>query len=213
MACRFACRQAPLYPAAFDAYLRASEAWQSRHDTAKDVPVAIAAYTEAIRLDPNYALALAGRSYALSTQAAEEATEAAIREGFAKAENDARQALELAPQLAEAHMALANVFEIGTLDFARAREEYEQALALAPGNAQVLRVSAEFAAYMGHFDTAIEAARRAVVLDPLARYTHTILGRALYAARRYGEAAAAHAEVISLAPDFKAAYAERGFAF
>src|SRR6185436_3179428 len=80
-------------PAALDAYLRASEAWQSRHDTPKDGPVAIAAYTEAIRLDPNYALALAGRSYALSTQAAEEATEAAIREGFAKAENDARQAL------------------------------------------------------------------------------------------------------------------------
>jgi TolB-like protein len=200
-------------PAAFDAYLRASEAWQSRHDTAKDVPVAIAAYTEAIRLDPNYALAFAGRSYALSTHAAEEATEAAIREGFANAEKDARRALELGPQLAEAHMALANVFEIGSLDFARAREEYERAVALAPGNAQVLRVSGEFGAYMGHFDAAIAAARRAVVLHPLARSSRTILGRALYAARRYGEAAAAQAEVISLSPDFKAAYAERGLAF
>ena len=66
---------------------------------------------------------------------------------------------------------------------------------------------------MGHFDAAIAAARRAVVLDPLDRSSHSVLGRALYAARRYGEAATAHAEAISLNPDFKPSYAERGLAF
>src|SRR5262249_30766383 len=40
-------------PAAFDAYLRASMAFQSRHEE-KDIPAAIATYTEAIRLDPNF---------------------------------------------------------------------------------------------------------------------------------------------------------------
>src|SRR4029077_12633109 len=55
-------------PAAFDAYLRASQAYQSIHE-AKDFPSAIAAYTEAIRLDPNYALAFAGRSRASSDYA------------------------------------------------------------------------------------------------------------------------------------------------
>ncbi len=38
-------------PAAFDAYLRGAKAYSSRRD-AKDLPAAIAAYTEAIRLDP-----------------------------------------------------------------------------------------------------------------------------------------------------------------
>jgi TolB-like protein len=151
-------------PAALDAYLRASKAMQSRHDEANDIPPAIAAYTEAIRLDPNYALAFVGRSLALAAYE-EVATGSAIREGYDKAESDARRALEIAPDLAEAHVALAGVFEIGSLDFARANVEYERAAALAPGNAQVLRASGEFAAYMGRFDAGIAADRRAVVLD------------------------------------------------
>ena len=48
-------------PAAFDAYLRGAKARSWIRDT-KDLPAAIAAYTEAIRLDPHYALAFAGRS-------------------------------------------------------------------------------------------------------------------------------------------------------
>ena len=199
-------------PAAFDAYLRAAKAFQSRHQD-KEIPTAIVAYTEAIRLDPNFALAFSGRSIALTTYAGDEATGAAVREGYEKAESDARQAVALAPGLAEGHLALASVFETGTLDFARAGDEYERALALAPGNAQVLRLSGVFAAYMGHFDTGVAAAHRAVVLDPLDRRSHSALGRALYAARRYREAAAAHAEAISVNPDFQSAYGERGLAF
>jgi tetratricopeptide (TPR) repeat protein len=65
---------------------------------------------------------------------------------------------------------------------------------------------------MRHFDAGLAAARRAVVLDPLARESRSVLGRALYAARRYEEAVTAFAEVISLEPDFKATYGERGLA-
>lgn len=198
-------------PAAFDAYLRGAKAFNSRHDT-KDLPTAIAAYTEAIRLDPHYALAFAGRSLALAEIASEAAT-AAAREDFDKAQSDARQALALAPDLAQAHLASAYISEIGNLDFRQASESYERALALAPGNAQVLRVSGGFAAYMGHFDAGVAAARRAVVLDPLARGSHSALGDALYVARRYEEAVAAHTEVISLEPGFNHSYAQRGVAY
>jgi TolB-like protein/tetratricopeptide (TPR) repeat protein len=199
-------------PAAFDAYLRGAKAVSSRHE-AKDIPAAIAAYTEAIRLDPHYALAFTGRSMALSDYAAEAATQAAAREGYDKAQADARQALKLAPDLAQTHLALAAVSEVGNLDFTQASEAYERALALAPGNAQILRDSGEFAAFMGHFDAAVAAARRAVVLDPLARGSHFILGRALYVARRYEETVAAFAEVISLDPDYTSTYAWRGLAY
>src|SRR5262249_33210576 len=148
-------------PIAFDAYLRGAKAYSSRRDT-KDLPAAIAAYTEAIRLDPRYALAFAARSLAFSLVAGEAETAAAVREGYDKAQADARAALALAPDLAQAHLALA-VYSDNTLDFTQANGEYERALALAPGNAQVLRVSGGFAANMGHFDTGIAAARRAVV--------------------------------------------------
>jgi len=199
-------------PVAFDAYLRGAKAVRLSRDS-KDIPAAIAAYTEAIRLDTHYALAFAGRSIALSSAASEAETPAAAREGLDKAQADARQALALAPDLAQAHLALAFVLELGNLDFTKASEAYERALALAPGNALVLRYSGGFAAFMGHFDAGVAAARRAVVLDPLGRGSHTVLGRALYTARRYKEALAAFADVLSLDPGFKVTYADRGFAY
>jgi len=199
-------------PAAFDAYLRGAKAVRSMRD-AKDLPAAIAAYTEAIRLDPHYALAFADRSIALSGAAAEAETPAAVREGYDKAQADARQALALAPDLAQAHLASAIVSENGTLDFTQASDAYKRALALAPGNAEVLRYSGGFAAWMGHFDAGVAAARHAVVLDPVDSGSHAALSRALYFARRYEEAVAAHAEVIRLDPDYKATYGERGLAY
>ena len=200
-------------PAAFDAYLRGSKAFRSRRDEPRDIQAAIAAYTEAIRLDGNFASALTGRSFALSVYAEEAATGAAVRESFEAAEADARRAIALAPELAEARLALAHVFENGTLDFAQAREEYERAVALAPGNAEVLRFSGLFAAYMGHFDAGSSALRRAVVLDPLDRRSHTALGDALYVARRYGDAITAFSDAINLNPAYKGAYGQRGLAF
>ena len=198
-------------PAAFDAYLRGAKADSSRHDN-KDLPAAIAAYTEAIRLDPHYALAFAARSIAATNGATDAMAEAAVREGYDKAQADARQALALAPDLAQAHLALAFVSE-NTLDFTQANDEYVRALALAPGNAEGLRRSGRFAAYMGHFDAGLAAARRAVVLDPLARDSHSQLAQSLYTSRRYEEAVAAFAEVISLEPDFKQTYGYRGLAY
>jgi TolB-like protein len=199
-------------PDAFDAYLRAAKAYSSIHE-AKELPAAIAAYAEAIRLDPHYALAFAGRSIVVSTAAGEAETAAAAREGFDKAQAGARQALELAPDLAQAHLASAIVSESGTIDFMQASAAYERALALAPGNAQVLRDSGLFAVNMGHFYAALAAVRRAVVFDPLSRETHGFLGAALYTARRYEEALAAFAEVISLDPAFKETCAQRGLAY
>jgi TolB-like protein/tetratricopeptide (TPR) repeat protein len=198
-------------PAAFDAYLRGARADRSVRD-ANDLPAAIAAYTEAIRLDPHYALALAARSLAFSHLAGEAEGAGAVRASYDKAEVDARQALELQPGLAQAHLALAYLLEY-TLHLTQADDEYQRALALAPGNAEVLRLSGLFATDKGHFDAGVAATRRAVVLDPLARNTHAALGRGLYAARRYEDALSAYAEAISLEPDYKASYGHRGLSF
>jgi TolB-like protein/tetratricopeptide (TPR) repeat protein len=198
-------------PAAFDAYLRGAKGGSSIRDP-KDLPAAIASYTEAIRWDPHYALAFAARSIALSDLAAEAETAAEVREGYNKAQMDARQALELAPDLGQAHLALAYVLD-NTLQFTQANTEYERALALTPGNADLLQLSGTFASLMGHFDAGVAATRRAIVLDPLARKSHSSLGRALYFARRYQESLAAYAETISLDPDLNESYGDRGLSF
>ncbi len=196
-------------PAAFDAYLRAATAQQTRRSQAESATL-IPLYTAAIQLDPEYALAYVGRAGATEAYAEETATGAAIRENFKKAEADARKAVALAPDLGRAHAALAGILESGLLDFEQASREYERALALASGDAQVLRSSSLFAASIGHFDDAIAAARRAVLLDPLDRRSHTTLARALYAARHYADAVSAYGEAIRLRPDFRPAYGIRG---
>jgi serine/threonine-protein kinase len=186
-------------PAAFDAYLRATRADIGSKDV-RGEQAAIAAYTEAIRLDPNYALAFAGRSIALGKYSAIRARGLEIREDFDKAESDARKAVALAPELAEGHLALAVILE-AALNFPRASEEYERALALAPGNVRVLQGYGAFATSMGHLDAGLAAARRAVTLDPLSRGAHWSISNALKAARRYDEAIAAYKDAAALSPD------------
>jgi len=199
-------------PAAFDAYLRGQKAAIAAHGV-NDLQTAIAAFTQALVLDPNYAIAFAGRSRASSEYAAQYAVGPEVREFFDKGQADAHQAIALATELAEGHLALAFYFETGSLDFTRANDEYERALALAPGNAQVLRLYGPFAVNMGRTEAGIAAARRAVVLDPLNPRTRSLLGEALYWARRYEEAVTAFGEVISLEPEFRRVYGFRGLAY
>jgi len=198
-------------PAAFDAYLRASKALNTQ--TAQSIQTAIAGYGEAIRLDPNYAIAFADRSSVRAgyPEAFLKDT-AAIRDAFDKARADAQQAIALAPDLAEGHVALGYLFQ-RSLDFTQASQEYERAAALAPGSAQVLRESGRFAVSMGHFDAGLAAVHRAVTLDPLNPRSHYLLGLTLFLARRYDEALAAHAEAITLDSNHTAVYALRGLAY
>jgi len=197
--------------AAFDAYLRASISFHSMHEE-KELPVAIAGYTEAIRLDPGYALAYAGRSLARVEFAGRAERGAAVSAGIKEAEADARRAIALAPDLAEAHLALAFVLS-SNLDFAQANTELARALALAPGSAEILAGSSGFTSYMGRFDAGIAAGRRAVVLDPLDYLTYQGLGNAFFGARRYQEAIKAFTESIGVAPNYEPGYGELGLAF
>ncbi len=198
-------------PGAFDAYLRASKAVRSGQGAAS-YEHALAGYTEAIRLDPDYALAFAGRSLAFSSYAGEFANDTGIREFYAKAEADARRALQLAPELAEGYLALARFLSSTPLDYTHASEAYERAMALAPGDAEVLAGSGLFTVLMGRFDVGLAALRHAVALDPLNPQSHEALGEALFWSRRYQEAVDTLGVVTSLEPDFKRAYGFRGVA-
>src|SRR5262249_28133015 len=168
---------------AFDAYLRGAKAYGTERE-AGDLQAAITAYTEAIRLDPKYALAFAGRSVAYSGYASKYATGAAVREAFEKSEADARKALTLAPAPAEGHLAMGRFLDSGPLDFAQAGAAYEQALSLAPGNAEIVRASGNFALLMGNVAAGLAAIHHAIELDPLNPRSHLLLGYGLYVAHR-----------------------------
>ena len=188
--------------AAFDAYLRASKVyWTMRvdKDGDKDVQTAISSYTDAIRLDPDYALAWAARSMAVLKATDFASTMSAVRTGFDKAQADASKAIALAPDLSEGHLALAVVY-VSKLEFTAASKEYERAVALGPGNVRALKDYGSFAIEMGRGDSGLTALRRAVALDPLNRHVHMALGDGLVSLRRYAEALTAYKESETLYP-------------
>jgi len=199
-------------PAAFDAYLRGARTYGAWH-TPEDQQSAIAEFTDAIRRDPDYALAFAARSTVLGEYASHFAQGATIKAAFNRAEADARKAIALAPGLAEAYLALAYVFAEGSHDFMQANREYEHAQMLAPGNARVLRDFGRFAVLMGHTEPGLAALRRAVVLDPLNHTFHVKLADALLFSHRYDEAIAAFQGALALDPVDSLAYADRGLAY
>ncbi|HWS68133.1 MAG TPA: protein kinase [Steroidobacteraceae bacterium] len=199
-------------PAAFDAYLRGLKASNMVHD-AKDIEAAIGAYAEAIRLDPNYALAGAARSVALNDYADNFATGPAIRASYESAQTDARLAIARAPALPDGYVALANVLVSQSFDFTHAAEQYERAVSLAPGNAQAARRYGNFAVLMGHTDAGLAATRRAVQLDPLNPAVHRLLSFALRMARRYQEAIEAAQGALALDADNPGVLTTLGMAY
>ena len=184
-------------PAAFDAYLRA--AVSHRVGNAKDLEAAIAGYTEAIRLDPDYAMAYADRSYAFIDFAEDYAKGSSVRDYLDKAQADGRRAVAIASNLGRGHLALALAAE-RILDFTTASEEYGRALALAPGDAEVLTQYGRFAVLMGQTESGLAALHHAVVLDPLHFGHHDLLGQGLLAARRYNDAISAFASGKAVDP-------------
>jgi TolB-like protein/Tfp pilus assembly protein PilF len=201
-------------PAAFDAYLRGRQDNRGGAGVNVEGPKqAVAAYSEAIALDPNYALAFANRAIAFVNIGDQESSAELARESFDKAHADALKAIALAPDLALGHSALAGYYDEGVLDFVRTNEEQERALALAPGDAEVLRYYGLFAAMMGQSDAGIAAIRRAISLDPLDGGNRKNLGWALYYGRRYQEAIGAFQDALDLRPKDAEAYAYRGLAY
>ncbi len=103
---------------------------------------------------------------------------------FTKGEEAAHRALQLNPNLAEAHYAMALV-RTTDRDWSGALDEYRKALALNPSLASAHSQVALLLAALDRRDEALKEARWARQLDPL----DESLGLVLYMSRRYEEAA------------------------
>ena len=187
--------------AAYEAYLRGAQLLASWDTGEADLRAAQVALDQAIALDPQYALAYAKKANVLTDIAVFIAKPDEISDVREQALRAAKRAVELAPELGEAHVALAVVLAYGWLDFASALPEFELAMTLSPGSASVQRRYAGFAGDLGHFQSAIIAGRRAVALDPQNVDTHVTLGKVLTFAHRYDEALLAYRAAALVSPD------------
>ena len=198
-------------PEALDAYLRGRKILIGPEDD-KRLLAAAAAYTDAIRLDPEYTIALISRSFVLNEYAANWAVGPAVHDGFTKAGDDARRAVALAPELGEAHLALAYYYT-GILDLPRADEEYTRARSLAPGSASVLSLSGVFMTQMGRIDAGLADLLHAVQLDPLSYDPQGGYAYGLYLAHRYDAALTAYGHAITDDPNERTLQSTRGLVY
>ena len=163
-----------------------------------DLPKAVETLRRAVELDPGHALAWAALSSAETLSAGLGSERVAT--AMPRARACAQRALALAPDLAEAHMALATVLHWHDFDWQGARAEYERALALAPDNAEVLTSSAMLLYACGRFDEALARLERAIGIDPLGVPGHSHCGRIHYSAGRLEPALAAFRQALQISP-------------
>jgi len=175
-------------PEAYDAYLRGRAfAGGSPFDTS-NVERTIQSYQEAVKLDPNFALAWAYLSCAQSGSYWLGLDPSPAQ--LAAAKDAADHALALDPDLAETHLALGYYRYYGQRDFTGGLAEFQQAEKGLPNNVDVIKAIALVQRRLGHWDEAIAGLRRAIELDPRDINACDTLALTYIALRRFPEALA-----------------------
>jgi DNA-binding winged helix-turn-helix (wHTH) protein/TolB-like protein/Tfp pilus assembly protein PilF len=202
----FLAKRATESPDAYLAYARGRFFWNQRNTDS--FLKAIQYFEEAIRHDPQYALAYSGLadSYTLlGVFGAMPPPEAST-----KAHNAARKALELDEQIAEAHASLAVLKAWYEWDWAGAEQEYRRALELNPNYSTAHQWYSLMLAALGRQQEAIEEMQHAQRLEPLSVMIAADLGLVYAFAQQYDEALHNFRRALELSPDFVYARRELG---
>ncbi len=142
-------------------------------------------FEQALTLDPNYALAWAGKANALKGD-------------YQESMEAANKALALDPNLSEGHSALCWNKFVYEYDFAEAERECRRAVELNPNSTGAHNNYSSYLVSRGRFDEAIAEVKTAIDLDPRSYFNQRVYANVLYFARRYEEAVAQYKRLIEL---------------
>jgi TolB-like protein/DNA-binding winged helix-turn-helix (wHTH) protein/Tfp pilus assembly protein PilF len=195
-------------PEIYENYLKGKFALD-RGNNKSDLEESITYFNEAIRKDPTYAPSYLGLAKAYSDLGT------VFMGGMAEQERPravvaARKALELDPELAEAHVMMAGIAET-QWHWAEAESEYHRALDLRPNDAVAYSAFAWWLDCQGRTEEALTMSRRARELDPLA-VSGAHLAWHLFFARRYEQAIQELHSALAVKPDDAYALWILGFA-
>jgi adenylate cyclase len=177
-------RKAPDDIAAYVLYLRGRYYWNKR--TKEDLEKAIAYFGEAIRKDPNYALAHAGMADCYTLMGRH--LYLPRKEAYPKARDHANKALELNDNLAEAHTSLAAVLTIYDWDWDAAEEHFRRAIHLNPNYSAAHYWHSVLLQTTGNLRESVTAAEKAQALDPLSPVIGMGVVQAYFFSEQYDKA-------------------------
>jgi TolB-like protein/DNA-binding winged helix-turn-helix (wHTH) protein/thioredoxin-like negative regulator of GroEL len=192
----------PVNPEAFDAYLQGH--YYFERDSDKDADMAAKYFERATQIDPSYALAWVGLSRALNWQV--NIGLIPSEEGHRRAREAVERALALNPNLAQAHTQMGRIKQQADFDWVGAAASSQRAVALDPGNPEIVRAAALSATILGRVDEALPLFRRAVDLDPLNADSWEQLAEIEFFMGRLDEAVADFKKALELNPDVVAAH-------
>jgi TolB-like protein/Tfp pilus assembly protein PilF len=184
-------------PAAHNAVLQSDFYFQQL--TAESLRRSISFLQEAIRLDPNYALAYAKLSQAWRQYAASFAVDDADK-AYEEARHAAENAVRLGPDMEEVRMSVGLLAMTPGLDFAAAEKEFRRVLQSSPNNAGAENALSLCLLAQNRLTEAEKACREALSLDPLLTSLWYNLGRIMVATGRYKEAEEACRKGLELQP-------------
>jgi eukaryotic-like serine/threonine-protein kinase len=187
---------------AYELYLHGRYFWNQR--SLPGMKKGIEYFVQAIRRDPQYALAYAGMAdcYLMLS-----IYQLPPREFVPKARMLISRALECDDQLAEAHASFGFLSFWYDWDFVKAETEFQRAIELNPNLPETLQWLAYLYAAQNRFEVAFEKLRQARSLDPLSVVITTNTGEILYRARYFNDAVAQCEKALEMDPQFaKALY-------
>lgn len=187
---------------AYQNYLKGRFFWNKR--TRESMKKGIEYFEQAIRADPEYALAHAGLadSYSVLSQFGE----LSAHDAMPKSKSAALTAIKIDDRLAEAHASLALVHEVYEWDWKGAEAEFNRAIELNPNYANAHHWYAMFLSAMGRHDEALAKIRRAKELDPVSLIISTNEGWILFCSRQYDAAIEQLQKTVELDPNFANAH-------
>jgi TolB-like protein/Tfp pilus assembly protein PilF len=160
-------------------------------------------FQEALRKDPKFALAHAGLADAYGLQGLIGLM--APDDAMPKCKGSATRALEIDPDLAEAHAALAGALKHYDRDWLGAEQRYQKSLELNPNYVHGYRGYAALLSARSRFEEAMSQIERAHELDPLSMVVSMEMAWHLFLARDYDRAIQHALRVTDLEPEFSSA--------
>jgi len=194
---------------AYNLYLKGRWLWNRM--TADGIQAAINHFNQAIDKDPNYASAYAGLADSYIVLPFYAPFEP--KKVFPMAREAVQKALELDEELAETHVALANIKMFYDWDWEGSERAFKHAITLNPGNANTHRLYATHLCYRMRFDEALEEMNVAHELDPLSLVNNTILAEVLFSGRRFDDAIQLLEKAVEMDPNYPIVHLYLGAAY
>ena len=174
----------PLNRDAQELYLQGKHFLTHRGGATRETQMeSVALFEKAIEKDPSFALAYAGLASAYNGMAHSEVLN--YIEAFSKAKIAAKKALEINPNLAEAHAALADTLVELDWDWSDAGTEFRRAIDLDANSPLVHFAYARYLAKLARFPEAIAEANIGLQLDPTSLVAYHMVAYCNYGARQY----------------------------